>query len=456
MKPLSMDQATGIERRRYHTSCRDFSAPAFSLRNGVISCIIKSINLDDRNTLCSGRLIKMEERMTYRKIIGSALKYLPFLGLLALNIYSLYQGMTTIADETSRNIRIWTNALQISAIVGEIGSLLVIDRFNLLLSGKTPNFVQDILEDSGQDISVTYNGMIVSSLFVPAIFILYIVYIATGIHLFSNVAITLAVLWAISTVVYFLAGYLKVKHTFRESIFSKLSNPVFVPTIVCMIQIMITQENRVGYIYHNICNPENDFFLSLALVIVLCYFLAVSFCHFSNIYCLIGFWFIKRDAIKIQRKIDLLQKKEENQEILLRHVTQDIDDVSKQTRAIKKIGLVFRFFLIHIKTYAYGRLHAVSYLLSLFNLKITKLFNHLLEPDRIRINGIRFCLITAVLELLSLDFILFIYLESDSPTLKFFELVSTVIIIPILLSWLTELKFKAKEDADHITTKKTN
>lgn len=47
MKPLSMDQATGIERRRYHTSCWDFSAPAFSLRNGVISCIIKSINLDD-------------------------------------------------------------------------------------------------------------------------------------------------------------------------------------------------------------------------------------------------------------------------------------------------------------------------------------------------------------------------------------------------------------------------
>ncbi len=394
--------------------------------------------------------------MTYRKIIGSALKYLPFLGLLALNIYSLYQGMTTITDQTSRNIRIWTNALQISAIVGEIGSLLVIDRFNLLLSGKTPNFVQDILEDSGQDVSVTYNGMIVSSILVSAIFILYIVYITTGIHLFSNVAITLAVLWSISTVVYFLAGYLKVKHTFPESIFSKLSNPVFVPTIVCMIQILITQKNRVGYIYHNICNPENDFFLSLALVIILCYFLAVSFCHFSNIYCLIGFWFIKRDTVKIQRKIDLLQKKEENQEILLRHVTQDIDDEAKQTRAIQKIGLVFRFFLIHIKTYAYGRLHAISYLLSLFNLQITRLFNNLLEPDRIKTNGIRFCLITAVLELLSLDFILFIYFENNSPSLKFFELVSTVIIIPILLSWLTELKSKAKKDTDHITPKKKN
>lgn len=41
--------------------------------------------------------------------------------------------------------------------------------------------------------------------------------------------------------------------------------------------------------------------------------------------------------------------------------------------------------------------------------------------------------------------ILFIYLKSDSPTLKFFELVSTVIIIPILLSWLTGLKSKAEK-----------
>ena len=372
--------------------------------------------------------------MTYSKVIGSALKYLPFLGILALNIYSLYHGVTTITDETDRNIRIWTNALLICAIVGEIGSLLVINRFNLFLSGKTPNFV-----------SVTYNGMIVSLLFVPAIFILYIVYITTGIQLFSSVAIILAVLWSISTVAYFLAVYLKVKHTFQESIFSKLSNPVFVPAIICMIQILITQENWVGYVYYSIYNPENDIFLTLALIIVLCYSLAVSFCHFSNIYCLIGFWFIKRDTVKIQRKIDLLQKKEENQEILLRQIIKDIDDEAEQTGVIKKIGLAFRFFLIHIKTYACGRLYAVSYLLSLFNLKITRLFNNLLEPDRIRINGIRFCLITAVLELLSLDFILFIYLESDSPTLKFFELVSTVIIIPILLSWLTGLKSKAEK-----------
>lgn len=391
--------------------------------------------------------------MTYRKITGSVVKYLPLLGILALNIYSLYHEITTITDKTDRNISILTNALLICAIVGEIGSLLVIDRFNLLLSGKTPNFVQDILEDSNQDVSVTYNGMIVSSLFVPAIFSLYTIYIVTGIHLFSSMAIILAVLWSISTVVYILAGYLKIKHTFQDSIFSKLSNPVFVPAIICMIQILITHENWVGYVYHSICNPESDIFLTLTLIIVLCYFLAVSFCHFSNVYCLIGFWFIKRDTVQIQREIDLLQEKEENQEVLLRQVTKDIDDEAEQIRSIKKIGLALRFILIHIKTYAYGRLYAASYLLSLFNLKITRLFNNLLEPERIRINGIRFCLITAVLELLSLDFILFICLESDSPTLKFFELASTVIIIPILLSWLTGLKSKAEENIGDITPK---
>lgn len=75
----------------------------------------------------------------------------------------------------------------ICAIVGEVGNLLVIDRFNLLLSGKTPNFAQDVLEDDSQDVSVTYNGMIVSSLFIPALVILYYIYIVTEIQLLLSV-----------------------------------------------------------------------------------------------------------------------------------------------------------------------------------------------------------------------------------------------------------------------------
>lgn len=383
--------------------------------------------------------------MIGRKLIGLVLKYLPFIGILALSIFSLYHGITTLTDEADRNIRILTDILLIVAVVGDIGSFLVIDQFNIALSGKSLNFFQDIWEESSQDIAVKYNELIVLSLLIPVINILYIIFFATGIRFFSNVAIILAAFWSIGMVVDLFAEYLKMKHLYPKSTFSHLLNPLILPAIIGIIQILITQENWVGYIYHNIYNPKNDIILTLVLIIVLCYFLAVSFCHFSNAYCLIGLCFIKRDPDKIQQKINLLQETKENQEIILRQVTNDIDTTAEQISSIKKIGLIFRFFSVHIKTYAQRRRYSVLYLLSLFHLKIMILFHGLLDPAHIRLNSIRFCLVTAVLELLSLDLFLFIYLESNSPCLKFFELFSTVIIIPILLSWLAELKSKAEK-----------
>ena len=95
--------------------------------------------------------------------------------------------------------------------------------------------------------------------------------------------------------------------------------------------------------------------------------------------------------------------------------------------------------------YLQGRICAVKYLFALFNFRMTKLLGGLLRPLRIKVNCIRFCLLTVIAELLTVDFLLFVYLESNSPCLKFFELISTVCIIPILLSWLMELKSSAQK-----------
>lgn len=76
----------------------------------------------------------MERRNTF----GTIVKYVPFIGMLIVYVLTLWRGVAADADGINRNIHIWTNALYISAILGEIGSLLVIDRFNLLLTGKTP------------------------------------------------------------------------------------------------------------------------------------------------------------------------------------------------------------------------------------------------------------------------------------------------------------------------------
>lgn len=370
------------------------------------------------------------------------MKYGAFVVLLAMNIMSLHRGSTTVIDEMEYSVRIWTDALAISAIIGEIGSLMVLDQFNIMLTGKTLNFVDDIQQESSENVSVKYNGIIVGSLFFIGIMALYILNMYLQNKLLLITLNCFSIVFAILTVIYIMATYLKTKNVEPKSIFSKLSNPVFIPVIICMIQILVTRTNLVGLVFNNIYNPQNDIYLVLTIIIVLCYFIAVTFCHFSNIYCLIAFVFIKKDVGKIEKKFEYLREKEKNLEESLRGATQLVDDKVEQSGFIKSLGSVFFFLFTHIKMYIQGRIYAISYLLAFINLKTTKRLSTLLEPERIKINGIRFCCIMAVLELLSLNLLLSIYLEDDEPCLKFFELLSTVIIIPVLLSWVTELKSK--------------
>ena len=374
-------------------------------------------------------------------VLGVVAKYIPFIGMFVVCTMRLCKGIATIADEMERNIDIWTNALVICAILGEIGSLLVIERFSLLLTGKKPNIVDDIRDESSQDVAVMYNGIIANAVILMAIMGCYILYAYTQNSLFlvvSNIAVTV---FSIGTAVYILASYIKINNE-QPNLFSKLSNPVFLPVLICSIQLLITRKKLVGFIYSNIYEPQGDIYLIAVLIIVLCYFLAVAFCHYSNLYCLLGFAFLNKDPNIIQREIAYLQEQDQKREEKLRQATKYVDEQAEKVGFIKKIGVVFYFHFIHVKTYVQDRFYSAVYLLLYAKLKITKSFHGLLRPERIRINAIRFCWIVAVWELLALDLLLFIYLDGNDSCLKFFELLSTVIIIPILLSWLAELKTK--------------
>jgi len=242
-----------------------------------------------------------------------------------------------------------------------------------------------------------------------------------------------------------LSKFLNIKRLQPTTYFSKFSNPAFIPMIIFTIQLLVTRDSLVSFVFRNIYKPQNDTFLILTLVFVMCYSLAIAFCHFSNIYCLIGFVFVKKDIEKIENRVERLEEKTDKQDEDFRKAIKHIDETSEQSGIIKKIGLSFSLWFAHIKFYVLDRVCAVLYLLSFVNFKITKCLKDLLEPEQIRISCIRFCCIFAVLELLALDMALFIFLDSDAPSLKFFELFSTVIIIPILLSWLSELKSKKRE-----------
>lgn len=122
--------------------------------------------------------------MTRRKMTGQHIIYLPFIVFLALAIYSLYLGVTTIDDDMERNVRVWKDALMISAILGEFGSLIVVNRFNLLLTGITPNLVRDLREKSGPELTTMYNSLFAYVVFMPILLALNILYIHTQLRLF--------------------------------------------------------------------------------------------------------------------------------------------------------------------------------------------------------------------------------------------------------------------------------
>ncbi len=380
--------------------------------------------------------------MRFRKLLGTILKHGFFAVLLGMQVVSLYQDAISITNKMEWIIHILTDSLIISACVGEIGSLMVIDQFNILLTGKTPNFVDDVREESSSDFSVTYNGLFVMSFLHFAFMALYIIYAYTQNHIYKVILKVSLLAFVVFTVINVLSKFLKIKRLQPTTYFSKFSNPVFIPMIIFTIQLLVTRNSLVSFVFRNIYKPQNDTILILMLILVLCYFLAMAFCHFSNIYCLIGFAFVKKDIEKIENRIERMEEKNDKYEDDFRKTIEYVDETAEQSGIIKKIGLFFPFWFAHIKFYVLDRACAVLYLLSFVCFKTTKCLKGLLEPERMKINIVRFCCIFAVIELLALDIVLFICLESDAPCLKFFELFSTVIIIPVLLSWLSELKSK--------------
>ena len=140
--------------------------------------------------------------MIWRKTIGQFVIYLPLIGLLVLAIYSLCLSATTIDDGIERNIRIWKDALILSAVIGEIGSLIVVGQFNVLLTGTTQNLIIDLQEENSGNFAIMYNGVVACIVFVFVLLILKLLYSCTKIRLFSILSTIFVSFWAISNVVW--------------------------------------------------------------------------------------------------------------------------------------------------------------------------------------------------------------------------------------------------------------
>lgn len=383
--------------------------------------------------------------MKFREIFGGVMKYSLFVALISLQILSIYTAVTNRSDETEFAVRIWKSVLSISAAVGLMGNLFAMDCLSKLMTGRPQNFFADFIEKDSKEISVSYNGFVVISLFLPVMVISMYLYMRTNMRLFLICSYTLAIATSVSFLVRMLALYFQSKQKSEKTFLSQLLNPIILPSVICFFLLMVTNTKTVEFVYRNLQTPASTVFRILALIIVLCYIPAVAFCHYSNLYCITAFTFIRKDPKKAQVELDAVEKKSAEREASLRQIAEYLDETALKVGFFKKIGLIIHFLSTHIKAHWKENVYAMSYLLLCGKLKITQRLGRLLDEDRIKTHMIRFCEITVVLELLALNILLFIYLEDNDPCSRFFELLSTVIIIPILLSSLSNLKVNKVE-----------
>lgn len=367
-------------------------------------------------------------------------KYFPWIALSAIYIKSLWRSITALSNDPEQIIQILTNSLNLGIVIVILLWWLALDCWNQLICGKKIDIIGDFIEQNSKKFSITSNRVFVGSALCMIMAILNVLYGYTNNRIFRNLGIALSALFLLDTIINIFALYIREKSKTAKSFSSKYINPIVLPILICLILLLITKINTVRFVYKNIIEPRGTFTLIAILIAILCYVLAITYCYFSCIYCLIGCSFSISNINQLEAKIKDLQNLNEERKNSLRQAIDYVDNTSKGSGLINNCLLGLLFISSNLKSYFKETYYNSLYILLFSWLKLVRRFSKLMEPEQIGKNTIQFCEIVIVLELLSLDMVLFINLGSDNTCSRFFELLSTVIIIPILLTSLTNLK----------------
>ncbi|MCD8052462.1 MAG: hypothetical protein LUF00_00125 [Lachnospiraceae bacterium] len=344
-------------------------------------------------------------------------------------------------EEAEQTIQIWTSGLSLAVVVGMAESFLFQDiRGYREFGGKAPNVVTDFIEKSSEKIAVLLNDIFGIMFLGTLSSFICIIYMFTKVRWLVTCSIILSVCCLLSTIVTILAFYFQSYNKRKAETLPRISNPELLTMLIELLLLAVTNESTVGAVYECLYDMKDTIQTILVIIVVLCYTLALAFCHFFNLYCLIAIYFINQDGRKIQGRIDQVMQKNKKREDALRDTTDYVDKKAEQVGLSGIFLLGFYYLYYQMRSYCLSRKYDIEYLFLLLKFKIIRLLGGLFEKDRLKINSIRFCEIMTVLELLLLDMFLFAYLGDSAICSRFFELLSTVIIIPILLSSLATLK----------------
>ena len=367
---------------------------------------------------------------------GSVFRYFPLICLMVIYSASLYRDITTDLGD-KQVILVWKDALLLLTGAGLLGNLCALDKVGTLLTGKAHNLLDYVKESENED-AAAMNGLVACAVLATVLLVTVIVYGITGIRLFLICGTLFSVINTIALVAEMIAVYLQSKQ--EKDLFAEMTNPIIIPMAINLLfAVLIINQSTVTWVYRNLHSPKS-INLIVSLIVILIYFPTALFCHFCNIYYFIAVSYAKKKPEKIKMTINNLLVEKQRCEDTLRKEIENIDKLSAQSGSFKKISLIIQFFRCHLKAFWHIRISAIKYLRLYAKLSIANRFSSLLSADSIKVNIIRYFEIVVVAELVVLDMCLFLFLGSDNPSSRFFELLSTVIIIPILLSSITNLK----------------
>ena len=318
--------------------------------------------------------------------------------------------------------------------------------FDLLVyraSGNKLDFLDNFREDrSEEEKSFAYNSVFANTALIGMVMSTEIIYILTQKGFFSVLSQTASVIMIIGFVANILAMYYHAKSKANKpEFFDSLGDIVF-SMLAFMILSAVAQQRIAKLAYLNLFESQSNLLRIATLIMVVIYILVLVYCYFLNIYYYIAFKFEKKNLCILRHRINVVQgRKEKNIERMI-SIMDEIDEEKNEQKVsiVDELVRFLNFIYVNVKLYTKQRWYSTLYLLWIGWMKVVTYFSLLLKPETIKTNKIRFLEITMVAELLSLDMILFVYLGSEDSCSRFFELLSTVVVIPILLSSLSKLK----------------
>lgn len=365
------------------------------------------------------------------KIARGIIVFLLFSCWATPSLLALYQDITCIDNSFERTVYMLAHILQLLLIVSQISSLMILNLFSKLLIGYKISLISDFIEKDSREINISYNGII-------SIIIICIISFLLLQYNFIFILIIVLIEFGVGT----LTQYLQQKAQSYNDNLSQSLNIFILPAVVPSVLIPLTNTSIIEYVYKILSVHNNTISLILTISGMLCFLLIVAVEAFFNFYYLIGIMFYSKSFDKTDEKILKLNDKNTKRREKMYIDIGIIDNMAEKGGFYKKIVLFFCLIDIHLTNYLEEKWYQILYLWWYFYQWLLIQLCDCLDINHIKNNAIRFCEIVAVIELLSLNMILFVYLGSDDPCSRFFELLSTVVVIPILLSSLAELKTK--------------